>query len=205
MAEQQQSSAARVAGKNVRDFHYKGFRYWLTQPLTMGKYADEETLVIWKRRDPGEFAGKMIQRLPLTYHQGVLNAAALVANGGIPTEDEWTNYGHSMWKKAYRLWVCLDPRHKQDPQTKLSLNLIDGVEWCLRILYDAAQSSEAVGRDLVADIEMKCMIVSQEAAIKNWDSPPDPEVSGGETQEEKSSVSTAGPGFSSTLQSDTTE
>ena len=205
MAEQQQSSAARVAGKNVRDFHYKGFRYWLTQPLTMGKYADEETLVIWKRMDPGEFAGKMIQRLPLTYHQGVLNAAALVANGGIPTEDEWTNYGHSMWKKAYRLWVCLDPRHKQDPQTKLSLNLIDGVEWCLRILYDAAQSSEAVGRDLVADIEMKCMIVSQEAAIKNWDSPPDPEVSGGETQEEKSSVSTAGPGFSSTLQSDTTE
>lgn len=205
MAEQQQSSAARVAGKNVRDFHYKGFRYWLTQPLTMGKYADEETLVIWKRRDPGEFAGKMIQRLPLTYHQGVLNAAALVANGGIPTEDEWTNYGHSMWKKAYRLWVCLDPRHKQDPQTKLSLNLIDGVEWCLRILYDAAQSSEAVGRDLVADIEMKCIIVSQEAAIKNWDSPPDPEVSGGETQEEKSSVSTAGPGFSSTLQSDTTE
>jgi hypothetical protein len=205
VAEQQQSSAARVAGKNVRDFHYKGFRYWLTQPLTMGKYADEETLVIWKRRDPGEFAGKMIQRLPLTYHQGVLNAAALVANGGIPTEDEWTNYGHSMWKKAYRLWVCLDPRHKQDPQTKLSLNLIDGVEWCLRILYDAAQSSEAVGRDLVADIEMKCMIVSQEAAIKNWDSPPDPEVSGGETQEEKSSVSTAGPGFSSTLQSDTTE
>lgn len=194
-----------MAGKNVRDFHYKGFRYWLTQPLTMGKYADEETLVIWKRRDPGEFAGKMIQRLPLTYHQGVLNAAALVANGGIPTEDEWTNYGHSMWKKAYRLWVCLDPRHKQDPQTKLSLNLIDGVEWCLRILYDAAQSSEAVGRDLVADIEMKCMIVSQEAAIKNWDSPPDPEVSGGETQEEKSSVSTAGPGFSSTLQSDTTE
>jgi len=205
VAEQQQSSAARVAGKNVRDFHYKGFRYWLTQPLTMGKYADEETLVIWKRMDPGEFAGKMIQRLPLTYHQGVLNAAALVANGGIPTEDEWTNYGHSMWKKAYRLWVCLDPRHKQDPQTKLSLNLIDGVEWCLRILYDAAQSSEAVGRDLVADIEMKCMIVSQEAAIKNWDSPPDPEVSGGETQEEKSSVSTAGPGFSSTLQSDTTE
>jgi hypothetical protein len=205
VAEQQQSSAARVAGKNVRDFHYKGFRYWLTQPLTMGKYADEETLVIWKRRDPGEFAGKMIQRLPLTYHQGVLNAAALVANGGIPTEDEWTNYGHSMWKKAYRLWVCLDPRHKQDPQTKLSLNLIDGVEWCLRILYDAAQSSEAVGRDLVADIEMKCIIVSQEAAIKNWDSPPDPEVSGGETQEEKSSVSTAGPGFSSTLQSDTTE
>jgi hypothetical protein len=205
VAEQQQSSAARVAGKNVRDFHYKGFRYWLTQPLTMGKYADEETLVIWTHRDPGEFAGKMIQRLPLTYHQGVLNAAALVANGGIPTEDEWTNYGHSMWKKAYRLWVCLDPRHKQDPQTKLSLTLIDGVEWCLRILYDAAQSSEAVGRDLVADIEMKCMIVSQEAAIKNWDSPPDPEVSGGETQEEKSSVSTAGPGFSSTLQSDTTE
>ena len=124
---EQQSSAARVAGKSVRDFWYTGFRYWLTQPLTMGKYADEEMLVLWKRNDPGEFAGKMIQRLPLTYHQGVLNAAALANNGGIPTEDEWHNYGASMWKKAYRLWVCLDPRHKEDPNTKKPLALIDGV------------------------------------------------------------------------------
>jgi len=205
MAEQQQSSAARVAGKNVRDFHYKGFRYWLTQPLTMGKYAEEESLVLWKRNDPGEFAGKMIQRLPLNYHQGVLNAAALVANGGIPTEEEWTNYGHSMWKKAYRLWVCLDQRHKVDPQTKLPLALMDGVQWCLKILYDAAQSSDAIGRDLVAEIEMKCLIVSQESCLGNWSGPTDPEVSAGpeETPQERSSPTQVGPGFSNSSEPNT--
>ena len=195
---EQQSSAARVAGKSVRDFWYKGFRYWLTQPLTMGKYADEEMLVLWKRNDPGEFAGKMIQRLPLTYHQGVLNAAALANNGGIPTEDEWHNYGASMWKKAYRLWVCLDPRHKEDPNTKKPLALIDGVNWCLKILYDAAQSSEAVGLDLVAEIEMKCLIVSQESALGNWVGPTDSGQSDGPEEMPQGTPSsfTGGPGSS---------
>lgn len=202
-----ESSAARVAGQNFLTFHYKGSQYVLSQPLLMGSYADEESIVLWKRNSPGEFAVKMIERLPLNYHQGVLNAAALATNGGIPTEEEWTNYGRSMWKKAYLLWVCLDPHHKTDPKTQQKLALVDGLNWCLRILYDAAVSSQAVGRDLVAEIEQKCHIVSQESAIKNWVSPPDQERSRGdnETGPERSSPTTDGPEHLKSSQNATTE
>ena len=172
---EQQSSAARVAGKSVRDFWYKGFRYWLTQPLTMGKYADEQTLVVYLRNNPGDFAAKMMQRLPEKVWQGVLNAAALAANGGVPTEEEWTNYGNSMWKKAYRLWTVLDPQHKVNDKG-VPFTLIQGVEYALNMLYEAAQASEIVGRDLVSEVMMKCIIVSQEDALKNWSGQNAPEV-----------------------------
>jgi hypothetical protein len=167
----------------------------------MGSYAEEEMLVLWKRNDPGEFAVKMLQRLPLNYHQGVLNASATANNGGIPTEEEWTNYGHSMWKKAYTLWVCLDPRHKQDPQTKQPLALIDGVQWALKILYAALQHSQ----EKLDELMIKIQIVSQEDAIKNWCGPTDQGASAGQeaTQPEKQSPTEAGLGYSDTASPNT--
>lgn len=162
---------------------------------------EEEDIVLFKRNNPSDFAISMIERLPLNYHQGVLNAAAMVSNAGVPTEDEWTNYGRSMWKKAYMLWTCLDPRHKRDPKTQQPLALMDGVKWCLRILYDASLASEMQLNEIMAKIQ----IVSQEDAIKNWYGPTDQGV-GGPPQAEtpaakdstKESDTAAGPGFSNT-------
>ena len=196
-----QSSAARVAGKNFRTFTYQGLTYLLSEPLTMGSYAEEESVVLWKRRDPGEFAVKMLNRLPLNYHQGVLNASAAANNGGIPTEEEWDAYGKSMWKKAYMLWTCLAPRHKQDPKTGQKLELFDGLHWAMKILYAAQTFDETqamIGQPATKlnEIMLKCHIVSQEQAIKNFAGPTDQDLGGPETQSEKPSPSEAGLGYS---------
>ena len=72
----QQSSAARVAGKAYREFVHQGTKYLLSQPLRRGSYAEEMALVLSLRQDPGEFALRMIQRLPASYHAGVWEGSA---------------------------------------------------------------------------------------------------------------------------------
>jgi len=160
----------------------------------MGSYAEEESLVLWKRNSPADFAVKMIERLPLNYHQGVLNAGATANNGGIPTEEEWTAYARSMWKKAYMLWTCLDPRHKQDPKTNRPLHLFDGVQWAMKILYAATQhdavADEAPSK--IGELMAKCHIVSQEAVIKNFSGRLDQQVETAATDSKNESATTDG-------------
>lgn len=202
MAEQSQSSAARVAGKTFRTFDYQGSTYLLSEPLTMGSYGEEESIVLWKRRDPGEFASKLINRLGVNMYQGVLNASALANNSGVPTEEEWASYRASMWRKAYMLWTCLDKRHKQDPKTNQKLHLFDGLEWCMKILYAAQvfdETQSLVGQPAMKlnEIMLKCHLVSQESAIKNWSGPRDHEASRGPETEANPSPTEDGRGPSS--------
>ena len=200
MPNEQETSASRVAGVNFRTFAYKGIEYLLSRPLTLGSYADEEALVRWKRSDPTEFAWKLIQRLPGNLQQGVLNASAFANNTDLITEDEWDRYRASPWRKAFMLWTCLDDRFRNDPQTNRPMALLDGVQWCLRIIYDAMLADEAQQLSgqpgsKVQELVLKCYIVSQESALKNWDTPLDPEVSGGgrETHQETQSPTEVGP------------
>lgn len=181
MSEQQQSSAARVGAANFRTFWYKGVEYLLSQPSTMGSYKDEESIVLWKRNNPVDFVIRFIRSgLDVAYHQGAMNASALASNGGIPSEDEWKNYGQSMWKQAYLLWTCLDPKHKRDAKGN-PVHLKDGIEHALKILYDAVQYDAMLGvpqdspQSKLNELRVKCQIVSQEDVIKNWSGPPSQE------------------------------
>ena len=156
----QTASAARVAGKAYRTFVYQGTTYILSQPLRWGSYAEEMALVLSLRQDPGEFALRMVQRLPASYHAGVWEGAAAANMRGIPSEEEWAAYNSSSWKTAYMLWICLDPKHKMIEGTKEQRDLLDGVEWCLGIIT-------ALPVDELQSLLMKIAYVSQDAAIKN--------------------------------------
>ena len=215
MPNEQETSASRVAGVNFRTFAYKGVEYLLSRPLTLGSYADEESLVRWKRSDPTEFAWKLIQRLPGNLQQGVLNASAFANNTDLITEDEWERYRVSPWRKAFMLWTCLDDRFRNDPQTNRPMALLDGVQWCLRVIYDAMlfdeaqQLSDQPGPKIskVQELVLKCYIMSQESAVSNWAGQPVPEQDGlakQETQPPKPSDSTAGPASSSISAQSTT-
>ena len=201
-----------MAGVNFRTFAYKGVEYLLSRPLTLGSYADEESLVRWKRSDPTEFAWKLIQRLPGNLQQGVLNASAFANNTDLITEDEWERYRVSPWRKAFMLWTCLDDRFRNDPQTNRPMTLLDGVQSCLQIIYDAMLADEAQqlsgqAGSKVQELVLKCYIVSQEAALSNWAGPIVQEPVGPEPQETsppKPSDSTGGPeSFSTSPQSTT--
>ena len=204
-----QSSASRVAGVNFRTFDYKGLTYVLSRPLTMGSYAEEEAIVLWKRKQPSQFAVDLMERLPLNYHQGVLNASALANNSGLPSEDEWANYRASMWRNAYMLWTCLDNKHRCDPKSGKPMNLFDGLQWTMKIIYDAQQFDETqtlVGQPATKlnELILKCRIVSQQDALSNWSGPTDLEAGGQTTNFENKSPTADGPEFSSTLQANTT-
>jgi len=157
---EQVSSASRVAGKTFRTFEYEGVKYLLSQPLRMASYSDEEALVLWKRRDPGEFALRMVQRLPASYHAGIWEGAAAANMRGIPSEEEWSAYNSSSWKTAYMLWQTLDPKHKVDKETSGPIDLIDGVQWALGFIT-------SLPREKLQELSILIALVSQDTAIKN--------------------------------------
>lgn len=165
-----ESSASRVAGKTFRTFTFEGKTYILSQPLRMACYADEEALVLWKRKDPGDLGLRMVSQLPPTAHAAVWEGCARAAMAGVPSRDEWDAWNGSRWKQAYMLWHTLDPKHKIDNQTKQPINLIDGVQWAVEFIGrlplsegGAAASVEGTYEDLL----LKIAAVSQDAAIKN--------------------------------------
>jgi hypothetical protein len=149
-----------VAGKTFRTFEYEGVKYLLSQPLRMASYSDEEALVLWKRRDPGEFALRMVQRLPASYHAGIWEGAAAANMRGIPSEEEWSAYNGSSWKTAYMLWHTLDSKHKVDKDTSGPIDLIDGVQWALGFIT-------SLPREKLQELSILIALVSQDTAIKN--------------------------------------
>ena len=171
----QTASDARVAGKAYRTFVYQGTTYLLSQPIRVGTYADEMAVVLYLRQDPGEFAWRMVQRLPASYHAGIWEGAAAANMRGIPSEEEWGAYNKSSWKTAFMLWTCLDPKHKKVAGTEEALDTIDGVEWCLRII-------SSLPNDELQALLIKIAYVSQDAAIKNSCSPPEAEAQEGQKQ-----------------------
>lgn len=168
-----ESSAARVAGKTFRTFTFDGKSYLLSQPLRMASYADEEALVLWKRRDPGEFGLRMVAILQPTAHAAVWEGCARAAMAGIPSREEWAAWNSSRWKQAYMLWHTLDPKHKIDNQTKQPISLIDGVQWAVDFIGQVmhSQTEQEPGSPVVEgtyeDLLLKLAAVSQDAAIKN--------------------------------------
>lgn len=163
----QQSSPSRVAGKSFRTFEHGGQKFLLSQPLRVSSYADEEALVLWKRRDPGEFAMRLVQRLPASYHAGIWEGAAAANMRGIPSEEEWASYGSSAWKTAFMFWNTLDESHKKSATGEV-VGLIDGVQWALEFV-------STLPPDKLTELRMKVAIVSQDAALKNSSGRPAPQ------------------------------
>ena len=191
----QQSSAARVAGKAYREFVHQGTKYLLSQPLRRGSYAEEMALVLSLRQDPGEFALRMIQRLPASYHAGVWEGSAAANMRGIPSEEEWAAYGASVWKTAFMLWTVLDPKHKLTAD-KEPRDLLEGVRWCLDIITSLPQ-------DEMQSLMLKIAYVSQDAALKNSSSPPEVENREGTKQPTESPNTEVSQQSTSILQNDT--
>lgn len=156
----QQSSAARVAGKTYRTFEHEGAKYLLSQPLRMGSYSDEESLVLYKRIDPGEFGLRMASRLPASYHAAIWEGCAAASMRGIPSEEEWAAYNASSWKTAFMFWQTLDAKHKVDKETKQPIDMIDGVRWAMNVVT-------SLPRDKLQELCILIALVSQDAAIKN--------------------------------------
>ena len=156
----EQSSPSRVAGKGFRTFTHNGNTYLLSQPLRMASYADEEALVLWKRRDPGDFGVRMIRTLPAAYHAAIWEGCARAAMSGIPSDEEWSAWNASHWKRAYMLWNTLDPKHKLEKETNEPIDIVDGVQWALGIITSLEQN-ELLG------LLTKIAYVSQDTAIKN--------------------------------------
>lgn len=155
-----QSSPSRVAGKAFRVFEHAGQKYLLSEPLRVSTYADEEAIVLWKRRDPGEFAIRMVRMLPASYHAGIWEGATAANMRGIPSEEEWAAYGKSQWKSAFMFWNTLDERHKKNAQTGEVVSLLDGVNWAMEFMTALPEAA-------LAELHMKIQLVSQEAALKN--------------------------------------
>lgn len=186
----QESSPSRVAGKVYREFEHGGHKYLLSRPLRVGSYSDEEALVLWARRDPGEFGMRMISRLPASYHAAVWEGCARASMSGIPSEEEWAAYNASTWKTAYMLWNTLDPKHKLDKVTKAPIDLIAGVQWA-RGVVSSLDSNELL------ELMMKIREVSQDEAIKNSsgrtasaEPAPDQPTEGPSTEESSPSTNT---------------
>lgn len=156
----QESSPSRVAGKSYRTFTHNGVNYLLSQPLQLGSYSDEESLILWKRRDPGEFGLRMISRLPASYHAAIWEGCAAASMRGIPSQEEWDAYNASSWKTAYMLWHTLDHKHKIDKDTKQPIDLIDGVQWALSVITSLQPVQ-------FKELCLLIAIVSQDSAIKN--------------------------------------
>ena len=191
----QQSSPSRVAGKNYRTFTHGGVNYLLSQPLQLGSYGDEESLILWKRRDPGEFGLRMVSRLPASYHASIWEGCARAAMDGTPSEAEWASYNASSWKTAYMFWHTLDSKHKIDKETKRPIDLIDGVQWALGVI-------SSLPAEQLKELLLKIAAVSQDIAIKNSSGrPATPEPA--QDQPLDTHITTDGPPFTNISETDT--
>ena len=176
----QESSASRVAGKGFRIFQHAGKRYILSQPLRMSSYADQMALVLSMRRDPMEFALRAICRLSQSFHASVWEGCAMANMPGIPSKQEWQNYDDSVWKQGYMLWVCLDPKHKINPETKEPFDLIEGVTWAVGFITGLphVQPGDTNVNGTYEQLMIYIGEVSQDDAIKNSSGPPAAAVQG---------------------------
>ena len=165
----QESSPTRVSGMNIRTFEYEGTTYYLTQPLKLGSYRDEVAFVLAMRHDPMEFGLRCVARLPEHRHAAVWTGCATANMLGFPTEEEWAAYSNSLYQKAHMLWVCLDPRHKIDPESKQPFNVVEGIQRCVELMHGLHMTTDPKNppSSLAESVLIKIGIVSQQAEIKN--------------------------------------
>lgn len=192
----QQSSASRVAGIAYRTFEHNGTKYLLSKPLRVRNYQQEEAFVLSRRRDAGLFGLRVYRQLPASAQTALWAGCAIADMGGIPSQDEWTNYNASTWKTAFMFWNTLDNKHKIDPETREPIDLLEGVAWAVEFISNLPPKKQEELFILIA-------IVSQDNIIKNSSGPTADPADRAQSQPPESPNTTDGPPSTNTSETDT--
>lgn len=149
----QRSSPSRTAGVVSRDVTLAGATFTLSTPTLVRTAADEEAVIVSRRRLP----------------EGLSPEAQSMAMDkilcGIASPVEWQSYYNSLWRLAFRFWSHLDPKHKvdlSDPKHPRVMGLTEGVAWAYEVLND-----DDITEDERESLYLAMRIVSQEDALGN--------------------------------------
>lgn len=153
----ERSSPSRTAGVVVREATIAGEKYLLTQPDTVGKAAEEESVIIAKRLDMYEAVMQSVAAMPEKLQERAMTIYIDKLVCGIASVSEWDAYYKSWWKLAFDFWSALHPRHKRDGMGNERTPL-EGVKWAYEKL---TEWSNKATKEEFDKLKLDIRIVSQ--------------------------------------------
>jgi len=153
---------ARLSGKLHKTITIGGETYTLSKPTLVGVYAEMEAFVVARKRDPLVLAVEACKTAPPGQHAAIWEAAMKTASAArVATAEEMAAFERSPWGMAFKLWKCLDDRHRAEfPTVEAAMGLmeragenLDEIQAQLAVVSGEADLGNSSGRSPTAPAE----------------------------------------------------